>query len=73
MAPKNKHSQRAYGTQFWNLFVSGDGTFITDKPFQAISEYLKDSPHTDITFRFRFDAKFEGHEYNVVLNAYYGK
>jgi RHS repeat-associated protein len=62
-----------YGTQFWNALVTGNGTFLTDKPIQAIKSYLFDSPHVDITFRFRTDVKVEGSTYHIVLDIHYGK
>jgi hypothetical protein len=62
-----------YGTQFWNMLVTGNGTFLTDKPLTAIGNYWNDSPHVDITFRFRTDFKMDGSTYHMVLNVYYGK
>jgi len=64
---------KKYADQFWQVFTNGDGYFMTDKPFKAIGAYLNDAPYSDITFRFRFNVNnFEGHNYNVVLNVYYG-
>jgi hypothetical protein len=65
---------KEYSDIFWQVFQNGDGSFMTNKPFEAIGAYLSDSPHRDINFRFRFNVQnFEGHNYNVVLNVYYGK
>jgi hypothetical protein len=46
---------------------------MTDKPIKTITSYLTGKPYNDITFRFRFDAKFEGRTYNVVIDVTYGK
>jgi RHS repeat-associated protein len=63
-----------YADKFWQVFINGNGYFMTDKPFSAIGSYLNDSPYSDTTFRFRFDVNnFNSHNYNVVLNVYYGR
>lgn len=63
-----------YSNQFWQVFTNGNGYFMPDKPFSAIGAYLNGDPYSDITFKFRFDVNnFEGHNYNVVLNVYYGR
>jgi RHS repeat-associated protein len=65
---------KKYADQFWKVFVNGNGYFMTDRPSAAIGAYLSDSPYSDITFRFRFDVNnYEGHNYNVILNVYYGR
>jgi glycogen debranching enzyme len=59
-----------YSNQFWQVFINGDGYFMTDKPFKVIRAYLNNNPYSDITFRFRFNVNnFEGHHYYVVIKC----
>ncbi len=64
---------RKYADLFWQVFTSGDGYFMANKPIKSIWAYLNEEPYKDITFRFRFDVNnFQGHNYKIILDVCYG-
>ncbi|MGD1961859.1 MAG: hypothetical protein ACFB2Y_23595, partial [Fulvivirga sp.] len=60
-----------YADDFSNFFTDGDGMFLTNKPFKAISDHIFGNNPSDITFRFRTSFEYNGNPYQVVLDINY--